>query len=117
MRIPGTGLLKTGIQAATNPAGFLVDQASKRLIETDEDGKELPEIQAFQVKLDRIAALLSFIAERTDPEGYEQVFGTPNPPDDTSEAESREVEAQPQIPSGYSCEVEAQPRPEDAGWL
>ena len=113
MNIPGVGLLKTAAEVVSNPAGFVVGQIADRVIETGEDGKELPEAQAIQVKLDRIAALLSFIAERADPEGFEQVFGASQPPDDTSETES-----QPEIPPGYSREVDAQPQSEeDAGWL
>lgn len=105
MKIPGLGILKTTAQAASNPVGFAARQAG-RVIETDESGAELPEVHAFQVKLDRIAALLSFIAERVDPEGYEQVFGaTPQPATDTSEAEP-----QPEIPSEGDTE-------EDGGWL
>ncbi len=116
MKIPGFDLLKSTAQVAANPVGFAADQVN-RIIETDESGRELPEVHAFQVKLDRIAALLSFIAERMDPEGYEQSFGTPQPTTDTSEAEP-----QPEIPPGYSQEIDVQPQPEedtegDEGWL
>lgn len=76
MKIPGTGLLKTGAKIAVNPAGFAADQVVSRVIETDEDGKELPEVHAFQVKMDRMVALLAFIAERMDLEGFEAQFGT-----------------------------------------
>lgn len=129
MKIPGLDILKTTAQAASNPVGFAAGQVS-RIIETDETGEELPEIHAFQVKLDRIAALLSFIAERADPEGYEQVFGdTPQPAADTSEAEP-----QPENPSegdteegvGAFSRLMTSARPEnpsegdtkeDEGWL
>ena len=89
MGIPGVRILRktleTGTKIATNPAGFLVDQTLGRVIETDEEGKELPEIHAFQVKLDRTNALLAFIAEHMDPEGFNQTFGDGEPPESPTE--------------------------------
>lgn len=71
----GLDILKTGVKIVTNPAGFAAEHVAGRIVERDESGKELPEAQAVQIKLDRIAALLAFMAERMDPDGYKQVFG------------------------------------------
>ena len=90
-------IIKTGAQIATNPAGFVVDQTVGRIIETDEEGKELPEIHAFQVKLDRTNALLAFIAERMDPEGFAQTFGDGSEP---LEATTEETVDEAQIWTG-----------------
>ncbi|MYC16957.1 MAG: hypothetical protein F4Y39_24810 [Gemmatimonadetes bacterium] len=82
------------LKIVTNPAGFVTDQVIERIVERDESGKELPEVHAFQIKLDRIASLLSFIAVRMDPEGYERVFGaiggTPQPEPAQQEQEAGE---------------------------
>ena len=73
-------IAKTGVRVASNPFGFAVEH----MVETDADGNELPEIQAFQIKLDRITALLAFIGQEMNPEKYAEVFGCA---DDTADAE------------------------------
>lgn len=72
MKLPGIGDI---VKAAANPAGFVAEKVTDRVVEHGKDGKPLPEVQAFQVKLDRIAALLAFMAERADPEAFREVFG------------------------------------------
>lgn len=90
----GLDILKTGAKIVANPAGFVTEQVAGRIVERDESGKELPEIHAFQVKLDRIAAFLSFIAERMDPEGYERIFGVASDTDSQTQEQEAGEDAQ-----------------------
>lgn len=74
-------ILKNVVSFAANPAGFLIDQVTGRIIETDKDGKPLPEMPSLFVKIDRQNAYLAFIAEQMNPEKFAEIFGQ-DPPDE-----------------------------------
>ena len=82
-------LLQKTAEIASNPVGFvggvLVDKATGRIIETDENGKEVPDLVALMMKVDRQNQFLEFIAEQMNPQDFKKTFRDGDDKDDEVE--------------------------------
>ena len=77
-----------GANLATNPvgtAGGILRDSVGRIIETDEEGNALPEVEALQIKMDRMNEYLAFLCRETNPMRFAQIFGSEQIEDEPSE--------------------------------